>query len=40
MQTISNYRTLKSTGSLKAFYDDIVYWEMAKNNNRFYVTFM
>jgi hypothetical protein len=40
MYTVSNYRTLKSTGSLKAFYDDIVYWEIAKNNNRFYVTFM
>ena len=40
MYTVSNYRALKSTGSLKAFYDDIVYWEMAKNNNRFYVTFM
>ena len=38
--TLSNYRALKATGSLKAFYDDIVYWEMAKNNNRFYVTFM
>tara|TARA_R110001592_G_scaffold119991_1_gene323731 strand:- start:7226 stop:7945 length:720 start_codon:yes stop_codon:yes gene_type:complete len=36
----SNYRSLKSTGSLKGFYDDIVYWEMAKNNNKFYVTFM
>ena len=36
----STYRALKSTGSLKGFYDDIVYWEMAKNNNRFYVTFM
>ena len=35
-----NYRSLKNTGSLKAFYDDIVYWEMAKNSNRFYVTFM
>ena len=40
MYTLSNYYALKSTGSLKAFYDDIVYWEMAKNNNRFYVTFM
>jgi len=38
--TVSNYRVLKSSGSLKAFYDDIVYWEMAKNSNRFYVTFM
>ena len=40
MYTVSNYRALKTSGSLKAFYDDIVYWEMAKNNNRFYVTFM
>ena len=38
--SLSTYRALKSTGSLKAFYDDIVYWEMAKNNNKFYVTFM
>ena len=38
--TVSTYRALKATGSLKAFYDDIVYWEIAKNNNRFYVTFM
>ena len=37
---ISNYRPLKSGGSLKAFYDDIVYWEMAKRSNKFYVTFM
>ena len=36
----SQYRALLATGSLKAFYDDIVYWEMAKNNNRFFVTFM
>ena len=38
--SLSNYRALKATGSLKAFYDDIVYWEIARNNNRFYVTFM
>ena len=36
----NQYRALLSTGSLKAFYDDVVYWEMAKNNNRFFVTFM
>ena len=23
------YRALLATGSLKAFYDDVVYWEMA-----------
>ena len=40
-QQLSNYRALKSeSGSLKAFYDDIVYWEIAKNTNKFYVTFM
>ena len=37
---IQSYKPLKSAGSVKAFYDDIVYWEMAKNNNKFYVTFM
>ena len=37
---LSTYRALKSSGSLKAFYDDIVYWEIAKNTNKFYVTFM
>ena len=34
------YRPLLSNGNLKSFYDDIVYWEIAKNNNKFYVTFM
>ena len=34
------YRALLATGSLKTFYDDVVYWEMEKNNNRFFVTFM
>ena len=36
----NQYRALLSTGSLKAFYDDVVYWEIAKNNNKFFVTFM
>ena len=36
----NQYRALLATGSLKAFYDDVVYWEIAKNNNRFFVTFM
>ena len=27
------------TSSLTSFYDNIVYWEMAKNNNKFFVTF-
>jgi len=40
MAIVSSYKALKATGSLKAFYDDIVYWEMAKNNNKFFVTFM
>ena len=34
------YFPLRATGSLKAFYDDVVYWEMAKNTNKFFVTFM
>ncbi len=36
----SAYRPLLNNGNLKSFYDDIVYWEIAKNNNKFYVTFM
>ena len=28
-----------ATSSLKEFYDDVVYWEIAKNTNRFFVTF-
>jgi hypothetical protein len=30
---------LNATGSLTAFYDEIVFWEMYKNTNRFFVTF-
>ena len=37
---INQYRTLQQSGSLKAFYDDIVYLEIASGRNRFYVTFM
>ena len=37
---IQNYRALIGSGSLKGFYDDIVYWEIIKNRNRFFVTFM
>lgn len=33
------YYTLLSSGSLNAIYDDIIYWEMAKGTNRFFVTF-
>ena len=35
-----NYYTFQATGSLACFYDDVVYWEIAKNTNKFYVTFM
>ena len=28
-----------STSSLKEFYDDVVYWEITKNTNKFFVTF-
>ena len=28
-----------ATGSLMAFYDNVVYWEMAKGTNKFFVTF-
>ncbi len=30
---------LNATGSLSSFYDEIVFWEMYKNTNRFFVTF-
>jgi hypothetical protein len=36
----SAFKPLLNNGNLKSFYDDIVYWEIAKNNNKFYVTFM
>ena len=36
----SAYKPLLNNGNLKSFYDDIVYWEIAKNNNKFFVTFM
>ena len=28
-----------ATSSLKSFYDDVVYWEIAKGTNKFFVTF-
>ena len=28
-----------ATSSLKEFFDDVVYWEIAKNTNKFFVTF-
>ena len=38
--TIQSFKVLQNSGSLKAFYDDIVYLEIASGRNRFYVTFM
>ena len=35
-----SYRILKNSGSVSAFYDDIVYWDLATNKNRYFVTFM
>lgn len=35
-----SYRLLKNSGSVSAFYDDIVFWDMATNKNRYFVTFM
>tara|TARA_R110000782_G_scaffold175003_3_gene266183 strand:+ start:442 stop:1125 length:684 start_codon:yes stop_codon:yes gene_type:complete len=40
IQRINQYKILQESGSLKAFYDDIVYLEIASGRNRFYVTFM
>ncbi len=40
IQQINQYKTLQQSGSLKAFYDDVVYLEIASGRNRFYVTFM
>ena len=37
---IGSYRILKNSGSMTAFYDDIVYWDIATNRNRYFVTFM
>ena len=33
------YFPLIGTGSLAGFYNDVVYWEIAKGQNRFFVTF-
>mgnify|MGYP000073450151 FL=1 len=30
---------LELTSSLVSFYDNVVYWEIAKNQNKFFVTF-
>jgi hypothetical protein len=32
-------KVTKETGSLMSFYDEIVYWEIARGTNRFFVTF-
>ena len=40
LPTVSNYKRLINSSSLKAFYDDIVYHEIAGDRNRFFVTFM
>ena len=34
-----NYFPLIGTGSLASFYNNVVYWEIAKGQNRFFVTF-
>jgi len=36
----SSYRLLKNSGSIAAFYDDIIFWDIATNKNRYFVTFM
>ena len=35
-----SYRLLKNSGSMTAFYDDIIYWDIATNKNKYFVTFM
>ena len=37
---VGSYRLLKNSGSMTAFYDDIVYWDIATQRNRYFVTFM
>ena len=37
---VGSYRLLKNSGSMTAFYDDIVYWDIATGRNKFFVTFM
>ena len=39
MALINQYKILKSSGSLSAFYDNVVYWDIAKEANKFFVTF-
>ena len=33
------YTPNQASGSLTSFYDEVVYWEMYKNTNRFFITF-
>ena len=40
IQLQSSYRILKNSGSVSAFYDDIIFWDIATNKNRYFVTFM
>jgi hypothetical protein len=35
-----SYRLLKNSGSIAAFYDDIVFWDLAAGKNKYFVTFM
>ena len=39
-QNVANFFKLQNSSSLKAFYDDIVYYEIAADRNKFFVTFM
>ena len=39
-QNVANFFVLQQSSSLKAFYDDIVYYEIAADRNKFFVTFM
>ena len=38
-EAANQYIPSLATSSLKEFYDDVVYWEIAKNTNKFFVTF-
>jgi hypothetical protein len=37
---MGSYHILKNSGSVSAFYDDIIFWDLATNKNRYFVTFM
>ena len=38
--SMGSYRLLKNSGSISAFYDDIVFWDIAAGKNKYFVTFM